>query len=334
MALTNKQYDNIMREYDNIRTANQHILNERYEEVYHLAPEYSEIEQEIINISMDAARGRILGSSADSAKGLQSKLTELNNQKTHCLIRIGKPADYLSPVYTCPLCKDTGYIGQERCNCFKKKAIDLVYQDSNLKNITDSENFDTFSYEWYADDNPNPVNGLTPLQNARHAVALAKEFTSKFDEESSNILLYGNTGTGKTFLTNCIAKELLDSTHSVIYLTAIELFDNISKKDFNREYGKSDTSDKFDAEYLTECDLLIIDDLGTEMYNSYTASRFFYIINERLLRKKSVVISTNLSLGKLRDTYSERVFSRITSAYRFIRLFGEDIRTLKSVRKI
>ena len=347
MALTNKQYDILMREYDNIRTANQHILNERYEEVYRLAPEYSEIEQEIINISMDAARERILGSNTasslqDASHGndsplnksgdLQSKLSELNNMKTQCLTRIGKPSDYLSPVYTCPLCKDSGYIGQERCSCFKKKAIDLVYQDSNLKNITESENFDTFSYEWYADDSPNSANGLTPLQNAKQAVAMAKEFTVKFDEEFSNILLYGTTGAGKTFLTNCIARELLNSTHSVIYLTAVELFDKLSQKDFNKDYGKSDTSDEFDTEYLTECDLLIIDDLGTEMGNSYTASKLFYIINERLLRKKSVIISTNLSLKELQDTYSDRVFSRITSAYKCIRLFGDDIRILKATR--
>lgn len=347
MALTNKQYDILMREYDNIRTANQHILNERYEEVYRLAPEYTEIEQEIINISMEAARGRILGQSTDSSSlesnynnsgsqgessKLHSKLSELNNRKIQCLIRIGKPADYLSPVYTCPLCKDTGYIGQERCSCFKKKAIDLVYQDSNLKNITDSENFDTFSYEWYADNNPNPANGLTPLQNARQAVDLAKDFTAKFDEEFSNILLYGTTGAGKTFLTNCIARELLNSTHSVIYLTAVEFFDKLSNKDFNKDYGKADTSDRFDTDYLTECDLLIIDDLGTEIGNSYTSSKLFYIINERLLRKKSVIISTNLSLKELRDSYSDRVFSRITSAYKLIPLFGDDIRVLKATR--
>lgn len=332
MPLTNSQYDTIMREYDNIRTANQHTLNERYEEVYSALPQLKDLDSQIINISVDAAKSRILGQL--NSNDLSQKLTLLNSKKESLLNSIGIPSGYLDEIYTCPACRDTGYIGQERCTCFKKKAIDLVYRDSNLKNITDSENFNTFSYEWYKDDIPNPANGRTPLGNIRKAVSVAKDFTANFDREFSNILFYGNTGTGKTFLSNCIARELLDTSHSVIYLTAIEFFDKLSKrdntKDFNR-YSSNPYSD-YTADYLTECDLLIIDDLGTEINNAYTTSKLFYIINERILRKKSVVISTNLSLGELRDMYSERIFSRITSSYKFIYIFGDDIRTLKVTR--
>lgn len=327
MALTNAQYDSIMREYDNIRTSNQHILDKRFDEVYNQVPQLKNIDEQIISLSMQNARARILGEDADN--NLTEQLAQLNNRKAECLASIGRPADYLDGIYTCPLCKDTGYISQERCSCFKKKAIELVYHDSNLKNITQSENFNTFSYEWYQDDVPNPVTGLTPRGNIKKVVTIAKDFVKNFDSEFSNIVFYGSTGTGKTFLSNCIAKELLDTSHSVIYLTAIELFDKLSKRDFSKD-GKYNDSSEFAADYLTECDLLIIDDLGTEVSNTYTSSKLFYLINERLLRRKSVVISTNFSLNEFRDAYSERVFSRIASSYRFVNIFGKDIRTLKA----
>lgn len=335
MALTNTQYNSIMREYDNIRTANQHILNDRYDEVYSKAPALKDIDDKIIDISMQAARAQILGNaSAASQEGydahaLTDELSALNRQKSDILTGLDKPADYLSAIYTCPFCHDTGYDGHDRCACFKKKAIDLVYRDSNLKNITDSENFDTFSYEWYSDSPADARDNVTPRANVQKAVIIAKQFVDNFDKEFSNIVLYGNTGTGKTFLSNCMARALLDTSHSVIYLTAIEFFEKLSKRDFNKDYAKGDDSSDIDADYLTECDLLIIDDLGTEVSNTYTASRLFYIINERLLRRKSVVISTNLSLSELRDVYSERIFSRLTSAYKFICMYGDDIRTLK-----
>lgn len=327
MALTNAQYDSIMREYDNIRTSNQHILDERFDEVYNQVPQLKNIDEQIISLSMQNARARILGEDADN--NLTEQLAQLNNRKAECLASIGRPADYLDGIYTCPLCKDTGYISQERCSCFRKKAIELVYHDSNLKNITQSENFNTFSYEWYQDDVPNPVTGLTPRGNIKKVVTIAKDFVKNFDSEFSNIVFYGSTGTGKTFLSNCIAKELLDTSHSVIYLTAIELFDKLSKRDFSKD-GKYNDSSEFATDYLTECDLLIIDDLGTEVSNTYTSSKLFYLINERLLRRKSVVISTNFSLNEFRDAYSERVFSRIASSYRFVNIFGKDIRTLKA----
>ncbi len=367
MPLTNLQYDAIMRMYDTIRTDNRHIQNNRYEEVISTCPEYKNIEDEIISVSMNAASSLISGNAAD----YRQKLEVLNNRKKECLRSIGKPDDYLDNIYTCPKCKDTGYINQQRCSCFNKKAIELVYHDSNLKNITANENFDNFSYKWYDNTIPNPANGLTPYNNMQQVVSICHSFADNFDKEFSNLLLFGDTGVGKTFLSNCIAKELLDSAHSVIYLTAIELFKKFEEQDFgnknNKEAGydyildcdllakelldsahsviyltaielfkkfeEQDFGNKNNKEagydYILDCDLLIIDDLGTEVGNAYTNSKLFYCINERMLRKKSVLISTNLSLSEIRDTYSERVFSRITSCYKILKLFGADIRILK-----
>ena len=316
MPLTNAQHDAIMRIYDGIRTHNRHIQEQRYNEIVSLIPEYQNIENEIISVSMQAAKARISGNSQDYTSLLKS----LNDQKANLLI-----SAYLDPVYTCTQCHDTGYINSRKCSCFNKKAIDLVYHDSNLKNITDNENFDTFSYEWYDNTTPDPSNGLTPYHNMQRIVDICHKFVDNFDKEAANILFFGGTGTGKTFLSNCIARELLNTSHSVIYLTAIELFTTFQRQDFSR-FGEDKDSD---ANYLSDCDLLIIDDLGTEVGNTYTNSKLFYVINERMLKKKSTIISTNLSLSEIRDSYSERIFSRITSSYTILKVFGSDIRMMK-----
>jgi DNA replication protein DnaC len=325
MPLTNAQHDAIMRIYDGIQTKNQHIQNERYEEIVNLCPEIQEIENEVIALSLRTAAARIEGQSGND---YTVRLKELNERKTACLAGLSKPADYLEPIYDCKLCHDKGYVNGKKCSCFTKKAIDLVYSDSNMKNIISSENFDTFSYEWYDRTTKIPSLGLTPYNNMQRVVSICHSFIDNFDKKHDNLLFFGDTGIGKTFLSNCIARELLETSHSVIYLTATELFKRFEQKDFN----KADTP-ALDSSYILDCDLLIIDDLGTEFGNSYTNSRLFYCINERILRQKSVIISTNLSLSDIRDLYSERVFSRLTSSYTMLKLVGDDIRILKKTRQ-
>lgn len=331
MSLTNSQHDTIMRIYDDIRTSNHHIQDERYNEVVALCPEFAQIENQVISISMEAAINRISRTSSDpNTDDYTQRLKQLQNKKQELLSSIGKSADYLDEIYQCPICHDTGYVNQHKCACFTRKAIDLVYRDSNLKNITSDENFNTFSYDWYdnSDDQKDSVSGLTPYKNMQNVLTICQEFVHNFDSEFSNLLFYGSTGVGKTFLTNCIAKALMDSSHSVIYLTATEFFQAFEQQDFN----KKKTKDSYDTNYILECDLLIIDDLSTESSNGYTNSKLFYCINERLLRHKSVIISTNLKPVEFRDAYSERVMSRISSAYKILRLFGKDIRMLKRAK--
>lgn len=328
MPLTNTQHAAIMRIYDEIQTSNRHIQEERYREVLHLCPEYADIENQVISISMEAAVNRIQRHSSNpNTDDYAQQLKQLQDKKLKLLTSIGKPADYLDEIYQCQLCHDSGYINQHKCSCFTKKAIDLVYRDSNLKNITADENFNTFSYDWYDDSEAqtDPKTGLTPYKNMHKVITVCHDFIKNFDLEFSNLLFYGTTGVGKTFLTNCIAKSLLDSSHSVIYLTAIELFQRFEQHDFHKKAA----DDYLDSHYILDCDLLIIDDLGTELGNTYTNSKLFYIINERILRRKSVIISTNLTLSEIRDNYSERIMSRLSSSYKIFKLYGKDIRVLK-----
>ncbi|MGN0329311.1 MAG: ATP-binding protein [Lachnospira sp.] len=329
MALTNTQHDAVMRIYDDIRARNSHIQARRYEETVSLCPEIKEIEDAIISASMKEAVSRInMDSSSTNLDEFDTTIKSLTEKKKALLESLGKPSDYLDNIYTCPICKDTGYDSHgAKCSCFRKKAIDLVYRDSNLKNITADENFSTFSFDWYNNTDMDSATGLTPYNNMHKVLEVCQSFVKNFDKDFSNLLLYGNTGVGKTFLANCIAKELLDTSHSVIYLTAIELFNCFTSSDFNRG------DDSYDLSYLLDCDLLIIDDLGTENGNTYTNSRLFYLINERILRRKSVIISTNYSISQIEDAYSERIFSRIISAYEILKLFGDDIRLLKKMKR-
>lgn len=199
-----------------------------------------------------------------------------------------------------------------------------MYGQSNLQEILEKENFDHFSFDYYSDKIKNDATGLSAKETAQAAFSKAKYFIAQFDTEFQNLFLYGDTGVGKTFLSHCIAKELLDSAHSVFYFSSFDLFDLFAQKTFTKNISAEEIDN-----YIFNCDLLIIDDLGTEMTNTFVSSQLFLCINERLMHKKSTIISTNLTLENFSDTYSERTFSRIASNFDMIKLIGKDIRIQK-----
>jgi len=318
------QYDAILREYDERQLQNKTILETRREELYNQIPQLLEIEHSIAEISVASARKLFEGDS-NAITNLKQQLRELRSHKVQLLKDAGYPADYLSPIYSCPDCKDTGYIDGRHCHCFNQKIIDIIYDQSNLKDILIYENFSNFSLKYYS-DNEMDANGLSPLKAAKNAYLECQKFVETFENSFSNLLFYGDTGIGKTFLSNCIAKEVLDKGHSVIYFTAFQLFDILSKGIFDK-----DTNAVTAHQNIFECDLLIIDDLGTELTNSFTSSQLFLCLNERILRKKSTIISTNLNMVQLGQIYSERTFSRILKYYKIIKMFGDDIRIKKRI---
>lgn len=323
MALSNLQYDEIQRQYDARQLQNQHILQKRKTQLYLKYPRLKELESLIASVSVHFARLLLDGDEQAMAQ-LKQTLAHYRTERAKILASAGLTDRYLEPPYTCPDCKDTGYIGSKRCHCFEQAAIDLVYTQSNIRSVLEEENFTHYSFTYYSETKKSDTTGLTYRETAQDAVRESLLFLKQFDTEFQNLFLYGDTGTGKTFLSHCIAKELLDTGHSVIYFTAFGLFEVLEKHKFEKDREASSS-----MQHIFDCDLLIIDDLGTELSNSFTVSQLFLCLNERILRKKSTIISTNLGIDQLSIIYSERIFSRITSSYTMLKLYCDDIRLQK-----
>lgn len=327
MALSNAQYDEIMRGYQQRQLANRGITASRIEEVNQKLPALKALNDSIAEVSVEAARKRL----SDDIIGhnlLKKTLEDLREEKAALIANAGFPSDYFEPVYTCKDCKDTGYINGSKCHCFKQEIINVVYSQSNIRNILARENFDTFTFDYYSDEDINPTTKLSSLDTAQKTVEKCKHFIEDFDNKPKNLFFMGETGVGKTFLSNCVAKELLERGYSVIYFTAFQLFDTLSKGVFDRD------ADAIAAhQNIFDCDLLIIDDLGTELPNAFTSSQLFLCVNERILRQKSTIISTNLNIDEMIDRYTERTVSRISSNYDVAMLFGADIRIKKRLMR-
>lgn len=324
MGLSNTQYRDIMYKYDQLRLKNKRLVASRYEELYEKIPELRNIQNEIINLSTNQARMELLTPDEKlDEKAYRAKKDELINKKTELLLANGYPADFLSPIYSCKDCKDTGYIDNKPCHCLKQYEITSLYKNSNLADILEKENFDTFNPTFY--DNKHIVENLslTARENILRVKAVCLDFVKHFDTAYDNLIFYGETGVGKTFLTHCIAKELLDTSHTVVYLTSLQLFDILEK---NKFYKTDEYLNNEQISYILNCELLIIDDLGTELANGFTTSQLYYFIEERHMNQKSTIISTNLSFQELRERYSERIFSRFTGYYNFYMIAGDDIR--------
>ena len=330
MAFSDSQYDELMNIYYKNQIENRALENDRKKEIYDKIPRIQEIDNLIASSSINAVRSR-LKQGTNAMEDVQQQNSNLIAEKQQLLETNGYPAGYLQPIYTCPLCKDTGRVGNEYCNCFKQAAISLLYRQSTLDRILQTENFEHFDLSYYARENDGK-HPFTPYENMNNILNKTKSFIETFDKEGGNLLFYGETGLGKTYLSNCIAKSLLDTQHTVLYQTAIHLFEDVCGDVIMKKNQNADSQETY--RYLYSCDLLIIDDLGTEFTNSFVSSELYDILNTRMREGKSTVISTNLNLQELTERYSDRITTRIFAEYKVFHFYGSNIRLAKRRKAI
>ena len=319
-------YKQVKREIERDRAQAEKKLAARQKFLREKLPGIKEIDDELSSIGLNLAKLVLLRSfDSEKVKQLKSRNKLLLKQKEILLYENGYDDAYFDDVFICTKCRDTGFLDNERCYCFKQRVIEKYYEMSNLSKKLEFENFESFNMNYYSDV-VDITSGMSPRDNMARIWSGSQKFIKNFDVSFENLLLHGKTGLGKTFLSNCIAKELLDKGKTVLYTSAAGLFKTVEDARFNRE--ENEDASAFLA-MVPIVDLLIIDDLGTEFATTVTNSELFNIINTRLLNKKSTIISTNLDPRHLEDYYNDRITSRIYGEYTVMHFIGEDIRVAK-----
>ena len=323
-----KIFNDIMREYDLIRTRNARKSRDQKEFLYNKYPRLKKLEDEM-NLTAIKIAKFCLGYNKNynydrDLASLKNYNQSLVKEYNLILENIGLDEHY-SEIYDCDICKDTGFVNNKKCRCFMKKLIEKYYDLSDLGEILKYENFGNFNIKFFSDE-IIPGRNKSPRDLILRAKKKSELFIKNFDTEFNNLLFFGPTGLGKTFLCNCIAKEILDMGKTVLYFTAPNLFKML---DYTRFQKEDDNNELSKEKMIFICDLLIIDDLGAEYPNQTVPFDLFNIINTRILNKKPVVISTNLSHKNLNNNYADRIVSRLYGNYKFYEFEGSDIRLKK-----
>ena len=316
----------LMDMYEKIRTDENRKLMKRREEIKNKYPEILELDTTIqklcLNLSMAALRGI---TDQNELNNIKEEITDLRAKKYEMLVSHGYNPDYLNLHYNCPKCKDTGFIGIDKCSCFKSKLIKLYYKDSDLEEAVKTNNFKNFNINLYSNHKLNDER-YTPRKNIEDILEyITGEYLPNFKNSNTNLLFYGISGTGKTFLSWCIAKELLDKGFLVVYKTSDDLLRALKDIKFNNDTDLENL--------LINCDLLIIDDLGSEQITDFSSTELFTLINKKILKNKKMLISTNLSLPLISKRYSERISSRIIGEFKLFKFFAEDIRIQLNLKR-
>lgn len=323
--MTTELYQEIMRKYDEKQSKADRLADLRRNEIYEKLPEIQDIDNKLLSFNLS-----LVSIMADTDKDrkktrtedLKTEMSSLIERKAALLTSNGYPADYMENVYECPLCHDTGFIENEQCSCFKQAVREGLFADSSMKSENDGETFQDFSLDYYSDTFDPRLRTSIRLY-MKGVLDICKRFSEK---PKGNLLFTGHTGLGKSYLCHAIAKGLLDKNTDVICDSSFMILDKL----LDIRFGRDKDSDYADS--IFGCSVLIIDDLGSENINSAVNTELFNLLNYRLINKLPTVISTNLSINDIKNTYSERIFSRLFGEYTIIPFYGEDIRILKKRR--
>lgn len=332
MAYDTELYREIEAEYENIRRQNEADLKKRRERVFGNVPETLDLDNEIKMLGLKLYKIALSGGDVRlQINDLRLRQKSLLSRRDALLVENGYAPDELSERFLCAKCHDTGTVGTSLCDCYKRKLILKAYEHSNLSSQVKNQSFKTFDISLYSDE-PSEAYGISPKEHMNGILNTCLSFVANFEQTDKNLLFWGAPGLGKTFLSTCIAKELIKKGCSVIYETAYQTFSMLEELKFKRTEEPEKL--KFKVDKLYTCDLLILDDLGSEFSTQYTNAALFDILNSRLISDKKTVINTNLSIAELERKYSERVASRILGHFQLLHFIGSDIRLEKSVNDL
>ncbi|MBP3359896.1 MAG: ATP-binding protein [Clostridia bacterium] len=318
--------DKIFAEYDQLRSKEALLKNKRVNEIHERFPELEEIRREIASAGIEHAV-KMSKNPEDEAvirEALSDRLKELETRKRIILEENNIPEDYDRIRYHCELCRDTGFVDNEKCRCYKARLMKYSYERSNLSVYMKNATFDSFDFKYFS-DTPEK-DGISSLTRIKKAYNEARNMCESFESYEKSLLFFGGAGLGKTYLSGCIANSLIEKGYSVLYMTSGRLFELLENKKFNKLQNEND-EENIAAAY--DSDLLIIDDLGTEIPSRLTASFLYDIVNERIMAGKKMIISTNLSMDELSRDYTPRFVSRLFENFYAVKFVGKDIRKQK-----
>lgn len=296
----------------------------RKEEVYKRFPRVKELEKQISVGGIKTARAVLAGGDVkDAVSKLRDQNLAMQAEVKRILTDNGYPENYFEPDYFCKKCNDKGYFDINgktvRCSCMKSALVTCACAELNRYAPLSLSTFESFDLEYY-DKSINPEVKTSPYEHMSKIFRHCQNYADNFSKNSESILMSGKTGLGKTHLSLAIANEVIKKGYGVVYASAPQIISKLEK-----EYFSSDKDDSLFS-MLVDCDLLIIDDLGTEFYSQFAVSQFYNLFNSRMLSNKPIIINTNLTITELREKYTDRFVSRICGNARQLDFLGRDIR--------
>ena len=321
MGFNKENYARIKQEYDGKYLRAQDAARLRRAEIHAKLPEVAKIDAELSTAGVRIFEASLRNDKA-ALDAISAENMALNRKKGELLVKAGYPADYTAVKYECLICGDTGVVDYRMCACMKEKLVVAGLESSGMYDLIKTQTFENFDLSYYSGE---------ALARMKTILDITRRYAESFDaEKSGNIIMMGNTGLGKTHLSSAMGGVIVKKGNDVYYTGAVEMLADFETERFGNDRGgeASELTDK----YLS-CDLLIIDDLGTELINQFSTSCLYNIINSRLIKKKSTIINTNFTRDELRKKYHDRITSRIFGEYTVLPFLGTDVREKKIFKK-
>ncbi len=324
MAYNSELFARVKEDLDRRRQQVEAEADARRAEIEEKIPEVRELDSRLAKFGLRIMEVAMAGGDTQAAiAALRAENLDIQEKRVALLRQNGFAENYDKPKYDCKICSDSGYNGIQMCSCLRRRLTRAEIEASGLSALMQTQSFDNFSLDYYR---RNPEDFAQMQENLSVIRTFAEQFGNDSSELPKNLLLVGATGLGKTHLSTALARRLIERGFDVFYNSAVGVISDFERNRFGNgimEEAARDTS------RYTECDLLILDDLGTEVVNQFTLSCLYHIINTRLNLGRSTVISTNLTPADLRRVYNDRITSRLFGEFYVLPFRGTDVRKQK-----